>query len=318
MLRLITICIAVSVMIAGTAAARPRHAINPTPFSHAPCSVLDARPCTPSFCSVFNHGPCIPEIDYPIGENLQVTIESVPSPGDAARYQRPDHDLDSIGDLFAQLRSCWSPPPAESAREGTQVSVRFSFKRSGEMIATPRLTYASPGISPDTREPLFQGDPGVAGRLPAAEIHRRAWRRAGRAAYRDPLRGQSPTGPAAGQTLSVRRSWPGLTRQSICKTVRSGMGRARPWQRTGAQARGIAHGTSGDDRRARPAARRSCLHHPAPEPCAGRGIRRRGQLQDRLFADIARGPGADRLGFFDVSRRRVDRRLVSAQRPSST
>jgi len=30
------------------------------------CSVLDGRPCTPSFCSVFNHGPCIPEIDYPM------------------------------------------------------------------------------------------------------------------------------------------------------------------------------------------------------------------------------------------------------------
>jgi hypothetical protein len=138
--------------IAGTADARQRHQINPTPFSHEPCSVLSGRPCTPTFCSVFNHGPCIPEIDYPYGENLQLTIESVPSHDDAAKYQKPDHDLDTIGDLFAALRSCWSPPPAENAREGMQMSVRFSFKRSGEIIASPRLTYATAGAPADIRD----------------------------------------------------------------------------------------------------------------------------------------------------------------------
>ena len=153
MLRRIIICliVAMSAVAAGAANARQRHQINPTPFSHAPCSVLDGRPCTPSYCSVFNHGPCIPEIDYPYGENLQLTIESVPSRDDAAKYQKPDHDLDTIGDLFAALRSCWSPPPADSAREGMQMSVRFSFKRSGEIIAAPRLTFATAGVSADTR-----------------------------------------------------------------------------------------------------------------------------------------------------------------------
>jgi hypothetical protein len=62
--------------------ARRRHQINPIPFSHEPCSVLDGRPCTPSFCSVFNHGPCIPEIDYPYGENLQLTVQTVPTKAD--------------------------------------------------------------------------------------------------------------------------------------------------------------------------------------------------------------------------------------------
>src|ERR1700744_3082339 len=120
---------------AGADAADRRHQINPVPFSPLPCSWLDNAPCTPSFCSVFNHGPCIPEIDYPYGENLQVTIQSVPPEADAAKYRRPDHDLDSIGDLFAALRSCWTPPPTDVARQGMQMSVRFSFKRSGEMIA---------------------------------------------------------------------------------------------------------------------------------------------------------------------------------------
>jgi hypothetical protein len=136
---------------AGNADARPRHQINPVPFSHAPCSVLDGQPCTPSFCSVFNHGPCIPEIDYPYGENLQLTIETVPPQDQAAKYQKPDHDLDTIGDLFAALRSCWSPPPADSARTGMQMSVRFSFKRSGEIIAAPRMTFSTAGVPADTR-----------------------------------------------------------------------------------------------------------------------------------------------------------------------
>ena len=143
-------------IVAGTASARHRHQINPIPFSHSPCSVLDGRPCTPSFCSVFNHGPCIPDIDYPYGENLQLTIQTEPSQEDAAKYQKPDHDLDTIADLFAELRSCWSPPPADAARANMQMSVRFSFKRSGEIIASPRLTYATAGVSTDIRSTYFK------------------------------------------------------------------------------------------------------------------------------------------------------------------
>ena len=154
MLRHIVICLIIAIAgltVAGTADARQRHQINPTPFSHSPCSVLDRQPCTPTYCSVFNHGPCIPEIYYPYGENLQLTVDSVPSHDDAAKYQKPDHDLNTIGDLFAALRSCWSPPPPQSAREGMQMSVRFSFKRSGEMIGAPRMTYATEGVPADTR-----------------------------------------------------------------------------------------------------------------------------------------------------------------------
>jgi hypothetical protein len=148
---IVLVVAAALMMAAGSAEARRRHQIDATPFSHAPCSVLDGRPCTPSFCSVLNRGPCIPEIDYPYGENLQLTIESVPSQDDKAKYARPDHDLDTIGDLFAELRSCWSPPPADSAAEGMQMTVRFSFKRDGGIIAAPRLTFATAGTSADTR-----------------------------------------------------------------------------------------------------------------------------------------------------------------------
>ncbi|MDB5654592.1 MAG: hypothetical protein JWQ94_2205 [Tardiphaga sp.] len=136
--------------IIGAASARQRH-IDATPFAHSPCSVLSGEPCTPATCSVLNHGPCSPEIDYPIGENLQVTVLSVPGSNDMAKYRRPDHDLDTIGDLFAALRSCWSPP-ADAVRVDMQMSVMFSFKKSGEMIAPPRMTFATPGASADERQ----------------------------------------------------------------------------------------------------------------------------------------------------------------------
>lgn len=154
MLRRIVLCLIIAMSgmaVTGSANAEQRRRIDATPFWHAPCSVLDRRPCTPTFCSVFNHGPCIPEIYYPYGQNLQLTIESVPSQNDAAKYQKPDHDLDTIGDLFAALRSCWSPPPADTARQGMQMSVRFSFKRSGDIIASPRMTFATDGVPADTR-----------------------------------------------------------------------------------------------------------------------------------------------------------------------
>jgi hypothetical protein len=140
----------------GSADAGRRHHIDATPFAHAPCSVFSHRPCTPYFCSVFNRGPCIPEIDYPYGENLQLTIESVPPQDDTAKYQRPDHDLDNIGDLFAALRSCWTPPQGEDAKEGMQMTVRFSFKRSGDMIGPPRVTFATAGVPPDVRDTYFK------------------------------------------------------------------------------------------------------------------------------------------------------------------
>jgi hypothetical protein len=149
---LITGVLLLAISMASHADARRRYQINPIPFSHEPCSVLDGRPCTPFYCSVFNHGPCIPEIEYPYGQNLQLTIETVPAKEDEEKYRRPDHDLDTIGDLFAELRSCWSAPPPDIAREGMQMSVRFSFRRSGEMIGPPRITFATAGVPADTRE----------------------------------------------------------------------------------------------------------------------------------------------------------------------
>ena len=84
MFRCFIVCLSVIIVGLGSADAQQRRQIDATPFAHAPCSVLDGQPCTPTFCSVFNDGPCIPEIFYPYGQNLQLTIQSVP-PQDQAR-----------------------------------------------------------------------------------------------------------------------------------------------------------------------------------------------------------------------------------------
>ena len=146
------VIIAGSAIVGSADARRLHHQINSIPFSHEPCSVLSHRPCAPSFCSVFSRGPCIPEIDYPYGENLQLTVESKPSEDDAPKYQKPDHDLDNIGDLFAALRSCWTPPQADGAKEGMQMTVRFSFKRTGDLIGPPRMTFATASAPTDVRD----------------------------------------------------------------------------------------------------------------------------------------------------------------------
>jgi hypothetical protein len=48
---------------------------------------------------VFKHGLCVSEFDHPYGENLG-DVPSQPSPGDAIKYQKPDHDLNTIADLL--------------------------------------------------------------------------------------------------------------------------------------------------------------------------------------------------------------------------
>ena len=127
--------------------------------SQGVCSVLSRHPCAPTVCSVFHRGPCIPEIEYPIGQDLRLTITTAASDGDAKgnstiHSNEPKtstgKELNTIRDVFDALRECWVPPPENDARAGMQMSVRFSFKNNGEIISSPRVTYKSPDAPPET------------------------------------------------------------------------------------------------------------------------------------------------------------------------
>ena len=61
-------------------------------------------------------------------------------------------ELDSIGAMYAALRACWVPPPKDEARHGMEYTVRFAFKRDGEIVAPPRVTYASHDAPADVRD----------------------------------------------------------------------------------------------------------------------------------------------------------------------
>src|SRR5262249_59827556 len=109
-----------------------------------PCSVLSPYPCAPSFCSVLRPGPCQPDINYPFGQNLQLTIKSraAEQPQRVAVAAAPDgkatddkdkdvagHHLKTIGDMFAALRACWGPPAEDASRPRTQLPVRPRLQR---------------------------------------------------------------------------------------------------------------------------------------------------------------------------------------------
>jgi hypothetical protein len=151
----------IPVLLAIAALAGGVEAIGAGP-ADAQCSVFSRHPCVPNVCSVFSRHPCVPEPVYPFSEDLRLTIVT---PASDQKNESPDaaagsdtvgkadgeHRLDTIRDVYDALRACWVPPPQDEARPGMQMSVRLSFKRSGQMIGALRVTYASPDAPPESR-----------------------------------------------------------------------------------------------------------------------------------------------------------------------
>lgn len=135
-----------------------------TPVTPNAPSVLGV-PGGQHLCSVFRRGPCLPEYLPPIGQDLRLTIVStdqndpVSQPGDdATKNGSPAGSsgdakpLDTIREMYAALRACWIPPPRKSARHGMEYTVRFAYKRDGEMVAPPRVTYSSHNAPVEVRD----------------------------------------------------------------------------------------------------------------------------------------------------------------------
>ena len=49
--------------------------------------------------------------------------------------------VNTIAEVFAAFRTCWRGPPEEMSRPGTEITIRFSFRRDGTMIGSPHLTF---------------------------------------------------------------------------------------------------------------------------------------------------------------------------------
>ena len=70
-------------------------------------------------------------------------------PGEA---KKPAAPLNTIADVFAALDACWVPPSLDEARAGMQITVLLSFKRNGELLGMPRITYETREASEDERQ----------------------------------------------------------------------------------------------------------------------------------------------------------------------
>ena len=69
----------------------------------------------------------------------------------ATLAQSPPPTVNTLNDLWAALRACWVPPPIDQSRPGMQITVLMSFKRNGELLGQPRITFESAGATDDDR-----------------------------------------------------------------------------------------------------------------------------------------------------------------------
>lgn len=60
--------------------------------------------------------------------------------------------IDTLRDIFRALGACWRSP-AGSGFSGQEITLRLAFKRNGEVLGQPRITYYRPGAgNSDQRE----------------------------------------------------------------------------------------------------------------------------------------------------------------------
>jgi hypothetical protein len=76
----------------------------------------------------------------------------VSQPG-AADLALAEDLLETVHQIHAALRACWVPP-ADVAQDKIQVTLRLSFKRDGEILGEPLITYENPGIADDERKTI--------------------------------------------------------------------------------------------------------------------------------------------------------------------
>ena len=98
-------------------------------------------------------------------ETLQATI-SVPL------ADRPSSDAaNTLRQLYPALAACWSPPHFAATPQGpdVQVTARFSLRRDGSVIGTPRITYAA-GVTGRDRTLLTRATLAALGRCTPARL----------------------------------------------------------------------------------------------------------------------------------------------------
>jgi hypothetical protein len=55
--------------------------------------------------------------------------------------------VSTLDGIFERLKSCWRGPELPRGHPGEQITVLFSFKRTGELLGRPRITFETPGVA---------------------------------------------------------------------------------------------------------------------------------------------------------------------------
>ena len=55
--------------------------------------------------------------------------------------------LSTLDGMFERLKGCWRGPKLPRGHPGMQITVLFSFKRDGELLGRPRITFETPDSS---------------------------------------------------------------------------------------------------------------------------------------------------------------------------
>lgn len=107
-----------------------------------PGAILSAIACLLGTASA---GPLAPPLALP--HTLRSTVQGAPADGTVPTDK--GKPVDTLRALYPALAACWRQPDGLARFERTQITARFSLRRDGSVIGTPRITFAqSPG---DTR-----------------------------------------------------------------------------------------------------------------------------------------------------------------------
>ncbi|WP_210483635.1 hypothetical protein [Microvirga antarctica] len=83
-------------------------------------------------------------------QGLSENLGGVVRPGSNESLQR----IDTLADIFRALGACWQAP-AGSGFSGQEITLRLAFKRNGEVLGRPQITYYRPGAGDQDQREAF-------------------------------------------------------------------------------------------------------------------------------------------------------------------
>jgi hypothetical protein len=62
-----------------------------------------------------------------------------------------DAGVATLAAMSARLKQCWQPPALPRGNPGMEITVQFTFKRDGNLLGHPRITYETREATDDER-----------------------------------------------------------------------------------------------------------------------------------------------------------------------